>query len=97
LTRWARQARKGKFLSAAPFAPQGEPKSFRFAASFERSKSNILATIHIDYFARFQTVHEHTNPRHYKLLKGFEAKTGCGPLVDHVIQCPQRADRVLAE
>jgi carbamoyltransferase len=45
-------------------------------------RSDIPAVTHIDYSARVQTVHENTNPRYYRLLKAFEAKTGCGVLVN---------------
>jgi carbamoyltransferase len=45
-------------------------------------KSDIPAATHVDYSARVQTVHEDTNPRYYKLIKAFEAKTGCGLLVN---------------
>jgi hypothetical protein len=45
-------------------------------------KSDIPAVTHIDYSARIQTVHEATNPRYYGLLKAFEAKTGCGVIVN---------------
>jgi len=45
-------------------------------------RSDIPAVTHIDYSARIQTVHEATNPRFYALLKTFEAKTGCGVLVN---------------
>ena len=45
-------------------------------------KSDIPAATHVDYSARIQTVHEDTNPRYYKLLKAFEAKTGCGLFVN---------------
>lgn len=45
-------------------------------------KSDIPAATHVDYSARVQTVHQETNPRYYKLLKAFEAKTGCGLLVN---------------
>jgi len=31
---------------------------------------------------RIQTVHETTHPRYYALLKAFEAKTGCGVIVN---------------
>jgi carbamoyltransferase len=41
-------------------------------------RSDIPAVTHIDYSARIQTVHEETNPRYYRLLKAFEAQTGCG-------------------
>ena len=45
-------------------------------------KSDIPAVTHVDYSARIQTVHEDTNPRYYKLIKAFEAKTGCAVLVN---------------
>src|SRR5262245_11151383 len=45
-------------------------------------KSDIPAGTHVDYSARVQTVHKETNPRYYALLKAFEAKTGCGVLVN---------------
>ncbi len=45
-------------------------------------RSDIPAVTHLDYSARIQTVHEETNPGYYKLLKAFEAKTGCGVLVN---------------
>ena len=45
-------------------------------------RSDIPAVTHIDYSARIQTVHESTNPRYYGLLKAFEAKTGCGVIVN---------------
>jgi carbamoyltransferase len=45
-------------------------------------KSDIPAATHVDYSARVQTVHEDTNPRYYRLLKAFEAKTGCAVLVN---------------
>ena len=46
-------------------------------------KSDIPAATHVDYSARVQTVHEDTNPRYYKLIKAFEAKTGCGLVGQH--------------
>jgi len=45
-------------------------------------RSDIPAVTHVDYSARIQTVHEATNPRYYRLLNAFEAKTGCGVLVN---------------
>lgn len=45
-------------------------------------KSDIPAATHVDYSARVQTVHEETNPRFYRLLKAFEARTGCPLLVN---------------
>jgi carbamoyltransferase len=45
-------------------------------------KSDIPAATHVDYSARVQTVHSATNPGYYKLLKAFEAKTGCPLLVN---------------
>ncbi len=45
-------------------------------------RSDIPAVTHLDYSARIQTVHKDTNPRFYRLLERFEAKTGCGVLVN---------------
>jgi len=45
-------------------------------------RSDIPAVTHVDYSARIQTVHAETNPRYYHLLKAFEAKTGCGVIVN---------------
>jgi carbamoyltransferase len=45
-------------------------------------RSDIPAVTHIDYSARIQTVHETTHPRYYALLKAFDAKTGCGVIVN---------------
>lgn len=45
-------------------------------------RSDIPAATHVDYSARVQSVDATTNPRYYKLLKAFEAKTGCGVLVN---------------
>ena len=45
-------------------------------------RSDIAAVTHVDYSARIQTVHEDTNPRYYRLLKTFEAKTGCGVIIN---------------
>ena len=45
-------------------------------------RSQIPAVTHVDYSARIQTVHRETNPRYYDLIRHFEAKTGCGLLVN---------------
>ncbi len=45
-------------------------------------RSDIPAVTHVDYSARIQTVHEETNPRYYRLLDRFKARTGCPVLVN---------------
>ena len=45
-------------------------------------RSDIPAVTHVDYSARIQTIHQETNPEYYALLKAFEAKTGCGVIVN---------------
>jgi carbamoyltransferase len=45
-------------------------------------RSDIPAVTHVDYSARVQSVHQNTNPRYHALLKAFEAKTGCGVIVN---------------
>jgi carbamoyltransferase len=51
-------------------------------ARLNRPRSDIPAVTHLDYSARIQTISEETNPRFHALLKAFEAKTGCGVLVN---------------
>jgi carbamoyltransferase len=45
-------------------------------------RSDVPAVTHIDYSARVQTVHKDTNPRYHKLIEAFEARTGCGVIVN---------------
>ncbi|MEM9541952.1 MAG: carbamoyltransferase [Cyanobacteria bacterium P01_E01_bin.42] len=45
-------------------------------------RSTLPAITHVNYSARVQTVSAKTNPRYYDLLSHFEAKTGCGVLVN---------------
>ena len=45
-------------------------------------RSEIPAVTHVDNTARFQTVHNKTNPRFYKLLDHFEQITGCPVLIN---------------
>ncbi len=45
-------------------------------------RSELPAITHVDYSARVQTVHAETNPRYHALLKAFDARTGCGVLVN---------------
>jgi carbamoyltransferase len=45
-------------------------------------RSEVPAITHVDYSARIQTVHPETNPRFYRLLDAFEARTGCPVLVN---------------
>ena len=45
-------------------------------------RSDIPAVTHVDYSARVQTVDAETHPRFHRLLKAFEARTGCPVLVN---------------
>ncbi len=45
-------------------------------------RSTIPAVTHVDYSARVQTIHQETNYRFHRLLKHFDALTGCGVLVN---------------
>ena len=46
------------------------------------SRSTLPAITHVDYSARVQTVHEHTNPTYFKLLKAFDEISGCAAVVN---------------
>ena len=45
-------------------------------------RSQIPAITHVDYSARIQTVHAHTNPRYFDLITKFKEMTGCPVLVN---------------
>lgn len=45
-------------------------------------RSVIPAVTHVDFSARVQTVHDHTNPEFYKVIKAFKDKTGYPVLVN---------------
>jgi len=45
-------------------------------------RSQIPAITHVDYSARIQTVHAHTNPKYFDLITKFKEMTGCSVLVN---------------
>ena len=45
-------------------------------------RSTVPAITHVDYSARIQTVHKHTNPKYYDLILKFKEITGCPILVN---------------
>ena len=45
-------------------------------------RSEVPAITHVDFSARVQTVDERRHGRTYKLLKTFEAKTGCPVIIN---------------
>ena len=45
-------------------------------------RSELPAITHVDFSARIQTVHEHTNPRYHRLISTFRDKTDCGVIVN---------------
>ncbi|MFN4146109.1 MAG: carbamoyltransferase C-terminal domain-containing protein [Runella sp.] len=45
-------------------------------------RSDLPSITHIDFSARIQTVHQHTNPRYYQLISDFEKLTGYGVIVN---------------
>ncbi len=45
-------------------------------------RSDIPAVTHVDYSSRVHTVSQSLNSRYYRLLKEFEAQTGCGVLIN---------------
>jgi carbamoyltransferase len=68
-------------VAAAHLLPVGpEPEGLR--ARSELPRSTIPACTHIDGSARVQTVDVDTNPELHRLLRAFEARTGCPVLVN---------------
>jgi carbamoyltransferase len=64
-------------------------------------RSDIPAVTHVDYSARVQTVTEETNPLYYRLIRAFEARTGCAVIVntsfnvrgEPIVRTPEEAYR----
>lgn len=63
-----------------PLTPENE--SLFGIDKLKLKRSELPAITHVDYSARVQTVHPETNPRYHALLRAFEARTGCGVLVN---------------
>ena len=47
-----------------------------------KKRSEVPAITHVDYSARIQTVDARRNPRTHRLLKAWEAATGCGVVLN---------------
>jgi carbamoyltransferase len=62
-------------------APVG-PGSSQMRERVNEVRSDVPAITHVDYSARVQTVSRETNPRYYDLIKAFEARTGCGIIIN---------------
>ena len=45
-------------------------------------RSEIPAVTHVDYSARIQTVHEHTNPVYYSIIKEFYNRINCPVVIN---------------
>ncbi|MFL6374149.1 MAG: carbamoyltransferase, partial [Pyrinomonadaceae bacterium] len=45
-------------------------------------RSDLPAVTHVDYSARVQTVDDARNGRYYRIIKAFEALTGCGVVIN---------------
>jgi len=62
--------------------PTEEQKGAFGLDKLHQLRSDIPAITHVDYSARIQTVDGKENPRMYKLLEAFKARTGYGVLVN---------------
>lgn len=59
----------------------GAPAAFGLAR-LDQLRSDLPAITHVDFSARIQTVDGEENPRMFKLLEAFKARTGYGVLVN---------------
>jgi len=63
----------------------GDPVALAAARGIEKlmiPRAAIQAVTHVDHSARVQTVDAERNPLYYRLLKAFEALTGCPVLIN---------------
>jgi carbamoyltransferase len=63
-------------------AQDGDEDELDIQEWVNRPRSDLPAITHVDYSARIQSVDERSNPRFHRLLKAFEAQTGCGVLIN---------------
>ncbi len=75
-------------LLVAPVQPSkraeldGEDSRAKGIDRLKLRRSEIPAVTHVDYSARVQTVDAQRRGRYYRLIKAFQAKTGCGVIVN---------------
>jgi carbamoyltransferase len=75
-------------LLVAPVQPrlrrpvEEQQRSDDLLAWVRQVRSELPAITHVDYSARVQTVSKETSPEFYDILRAFEAKTGCGVLIN---------------
>lgn len=62
--------------------PTEEQRGLQGIALLNVPRSEVPAVTHVDHSARIQTVTRDTNPDFYDLIRAFEARTGCGMLVN---------------
>ncbi len=94
---WQKVNLKIKFReSFRPFAPtvleerakdyfdldRESPYMLLVADVHPNKRSEIPAVTHVDGSARIQTIRADQNPKYYKLLKAFDARTGCAVIIN---------------
>ena len=63
--------------------PLAEPDRQRAGIDKLRTQRSVVpAVTHVDYSARVQTVDRDRHPRYWRLLKKFEAQTGCPVIIN---------------
>jgi carbamoyltransferase len=89
VSEWFELDRKSPYMLIV--APVAESKYRSMTAEQEKltglekldiPRSEIPAVTHVDYSARVQTVHAHTNPRFHELISCFEKRTGCSLVIN---------------
>lgn len=63
-------------------ARRQEPGKAAGLAQVNQVRSDIPAVTHVDFSARIQTVTPEGNPRYYRLIQAFQARTGYGLVVN---------------
>jgi carbamoyltransferase len=61
---------------------KGDERELEIHEWVNRKRSELPAITHVDYSARIQSVSERQNPRFHRLLRAFDALTGCGVLIN---------------
>jgi carbamoyltransferase len=83
---WKPDEESPYMLLVAPVAERqrlaGVSPQLRGLEKLKAARSTIPAVTHVDFSARLQTVDPDRNPRLHRLLKAFEARTGCPVMIN---------------
>ena len=62
--------------------PEGDRDDPDLSRRVSQTRSDVPAITHVDYSARIQSVSREAHPDFHALIQAFEARTGCGLIIN---------------